>query len=968
MPDTLSPYTYTYDKDKADEIWAILKKTAKQRGLPYPPKAILGQIFGNSPFLAETASRFPAECISYFNQSADESFKTLYDDLKTSRPPPESRADLMAFLRNCKAQLSLITAIADITGAWPLAKVTNVLSKFADIVLELSIGRLIHERMAEGDLAWPKGSEQPVSSSLGANSGYFILGMGKLGANELNYSSDIDLIVLYDPTVIEYSGKKTLAQCWIKLTQDLVQMIEQRTMHGYVFRSDLRLRPDPGATPVAIAVEAAESYYHSMAINWERSAMIKARVVAGDKEAGAQYLQNLSGWVWRRNMDFAALDDIAAIKNQINRHYDQDRALGPGYNVKLGHGGIREIEFFAQVNQLLYAGRHPSLRMRETLKALSELTNLALLKASDKETLTEAYIFLRTLEHRIQMVDDAQTHQLPTSEADMTRLALFMGIESSSELLAQLSTHTRCVSQIYDSLLPDNQPQDTGEYLESNAAKTIKNLGFSDIEAAVGLIEGWRRGRHRALRTPRAKRLLEQCLPILLEAFSQTENPSAALLRFDKFISQLPTGVQLFSLLHSNPFLFKLLARVMGLAPALAETLAKKPELWDMVLEPSFFAPIENEVDLIEELKTRLSSAQDFQDTLDLVRKFVAEQKFRTGVHLLESIAGVEETGAALTRVADVALKTLLPHVEREFSRRHGIFPDGGIAILAMGKYGGRELTQTSDLDIVFLYHATDMSQLSDGAKPLMPSQYFSRLGQNIITAITALTSEGRLFEVDTRLRPSGSQGPLVVTLKTFQDYYARSAWTWEHMALTRARIIVSPQAMLDDLNTSVKTVLTKKRDAAALLTSVHEMRKKLFDQFGSENTWSIKHCRGGLVDMEFICQYLMLKHGHKYPDVFEAELSKTIAKLQMHKILAPEDASFLENAHQTLQKVQSLLRLSLGQTPKSVSDIPRGLHSIMVKALNVEDMPALEQKLANTEHKIYKLYLKLIEIPATAL
>jgi len=966
MPDTLSPYTYSYDRDKADEIWAILKKSADELGVSAPRKDICAQIFGNSPFLAETTRRMPNECLSYLTQPADHSFDALCADLAASRPKHEKRLELMAFLRICKARLSLITAIADITGAWPLEKVTDSLSKFADAALDLSLGRLVHERMTVGDLPWPNGSEESVSASLGKTSGYFILGMGKLGANELNYSSDIDLIVLYDSAAIKYTGPKTLSQCWIKVTQDLVQMIEQRTMHGYVFRTDLRLRPDPGATPVAITVEAAESYYHSMAINWERSAMIKARVAAGDIKAGAQYLQNLSGWVWRRNMDFAALDDIAAIKNQINRHYDQDKELGPGYNVKLGLGGIREIEFFAQVNQLLHAGRHPSLRLRGTLQALAELQALKLLEADAASALTSAYVFLRTLEHRIQMVDDAQTHELPKNQPDMDRIALFMKFKDRAELLTQLSLHTQNVSKIYDGLLPDHQPQNTGDYSEPHVANTIEKLGFPDAAGAVSLIEGWRRGRHRALRTQRAKGLLEQCLPILLEAFSQTENPSAALLRFDKFISQLPTGVQLFSLLHSNPSLFSLLARVIGLAPALADTLAKKPELWDMVLEPSFFASVENEADLMTDLGIRLGSARDFQDVLDLVRKFVAEQKFRTGVHLLESIAGVEETGAALTRVADVALKTLVPYVGREFARRHGVFPGGGIAILAMGKYGGQELTQTSDLDIVFLYHAQDMSQLSDGTKPLMPSQYFSRLGQNIITAITALTPEGRLFEVDTRLRPSGQQGPLVVTLKTFQDYYAQSAWTWEHMALTRARIIISPEAMLADLRTSVESVLAKKRDATALLTAVHKMRKKLFDQFGSENMWAVKHCRGGLVDMEFICQYLMLKNGHTHPAVFKAEISKAIITLKEHNILSADDAAFLEQAHLFLQKIQSLLRLSLGRAPETVENIPRGLYAVLLKAVELDDMPALERELVDTESKIYKLYLKLVETPAT--
>jgi len=962
MSDTGSPYPSAYDSEKADEIWALLKRHASKATIEPPSKALCRALFGNSPFLTTAAEHYAEHTSIILTSDPKVSLEQLLAELRSDRPKNESREDLIAFLRISKAHLSLIVAYADVSGIWSLEQVTKALSDFADAALEIALGRLLHENMAAGELPWPTGAPEPVSPQLTKNTGFFLLGLGKLGACELNYSSDIDLIALYDPGVTVYCGRKTLAQCWIKITQTLMQMIEERTMHGYVFRTDLRLRPDPGATPVAIAVEAAESYYHSMAVNWERSAMIKARVVAGDKKAGTQYLKNLSSWVWRRNMDFAALKDIAAIKNQINRHYKLDQDIGPNYNVKLGQGGIREVEFFAQVNQLLHAGRHPSLRVRGTVEALEELARLGMLKPETKRQLVAAYEYLRTLEHRLQMVDDAQTHELPQTAEHIHRIALFMGYQGPEDMLASLTIHTSTVSRIYDGLLPDYSETDTAEFSENQLVETLGTLGYSDTDGAVSMVEAWRRGRHLALRTERAKALLEQCLPKLLNAFSQTDNPAAALVRFDKFISQLPAGVQLFSLLHSNPSLFTLLARVMGLAPALADLLAKKPELWDMVLEPSFYAPLEDEASLTLELATRLDIARDFQDVLDFIRKFAAEQKFRAGVHLLESLSGVAESGRALTRIADVTIKALIPHVSDEFARRHGAFPDGGIAILAMGKYGGRELTHTSDLDIVFLYHAADMSQMSDGAKPLMPSQYFSRLGQNIITAITALTSEGRLYEVDTRLRPSGSQGPLVVTLKTFQDYYARSAWTWEHMALTRARVILSPQAMLGPLQHSVETVLTQKRDANALLLAVHKMRDKLFDEFGSQNKWAIKHTKGGLVDMEFLCQFLMLKEGHTHPALFEAEISQSINKLLKYGLLEEQEAKSLEESHQLQQKIQSLLRLCLNGPPEDREAIPKGLQHVLMDATATTNMNELEDKLEQSQRAIYKLYQKHIQ------
>jgi glutamate-ammonia-ligase adenylyltransferase len=477
-----------------------------------------------------------------------------------------------------------------------------------------------------------------------------------------------------------------------------------------------------------------------------------------------------------------------------------------------------------------------------------------------------------------------------------------------------------------------------------------------------------KRGRYRALKTDRAKELFYQCLPRLIEAFGKAPDPDAALRRFDDFTSKLPAGVQLFSMLQANPGLFGLMSRIMSLAPALAETLSKNNALWDTVLEPHFFEPVEDTEFLKDDLNNLLKSAHDYQDILDIVRRFVAGYRFRTGVHLLEALANVRECGAAMTRIADVALTSLIPYVEAELARRHGIFPGGGIAVLALGKYGGGELTHTSDLDIVFLYHTSDMSASSDGKKPLVPSQYFSRLGQNIITAITALTPEGRLYEVDTRLRPSGSQGPLMVTLKTFEDYYRTSAWTWEHMALTRARVIMAPRSMRTSLNDAVMQVLCTSRKDEELLPAVADMRGKLFSQFGSENPLEIKQCRGGLVDMEFIVQYLLLRDGPKENSLFAPELEIAVENLNAFGSLSDDQANLLLSAHTFMQNIQSVLRLCLGEKSPAPEDIADALKPVLAKASGVSSFDALMNKLVETQVRIHNLYQTLIEDPAASL
>ncbi|WP_374764004.1 bifunctional [glutamine synthetase] adenylyltransferase/[glutamine synthetase]-adenylyl-L-tyrosine phosphorylase [Yunchengibacter salinarum] len=938
---------------------------------PPPPAAarpLADRLFGNSPFLARLASRSPAAAARALaaatgEADGDGALNAIIAPFENARPDGESKDSLMAALRQARNHLALLVAAMDVADEWPLEHVTAALSRFADAAVGSVLGHLLAQRMTRGDLPWPDGTPEAVSPALGRNCGLFVLALGKLGGGELNYSSDIDLIVLFDPERSHYQGRKTLSDCMIRITRDMVDMLERRTGDGYVFRTDLRLRPDPGATPVALSVDAAESYYHSLAASWERAAMIKARPIAGDITAATTYLDMLSGWVWRRSMDFSTLDDIASIKTQLLSHYGQKDTSFEGFDVKLGRGGIREVEFFAQINQLLFGGREPSLQEKPTCLVLDRLVAADRLEARVRDQLVAAYEALRRIEHRLQMIDDAQTHSIPESADARGRLVHLLALPDEDSLRKTLGDHTRTVHAHYQDLLPDSDGN------RATAGPDLPGLltehGFTAPDKAAELIEGWRRGRYRAVRTERARRLLNEILPDLLAAMGETASPDDALSRFDKFLSQLPAGVQLFSLLQANPGLFRLLARVMGLAPALADRLARKPTLWDHVLDPDFFSPIPDGETLHAELVEALSHARDYQDSLDITRQWVHEHKFRIGVHMLESLADVRQCCASMTRVADAALTALIPETERDFERRHGRFPGGGIAVLAMGKYGGGELTHTSDLDIVFLYQVADGAAQSDGDRPLSPSQYFSRLGQNILTALTALTPEGPLFEVDTRLRPSGAQGPLVVTLKTFEDYYTSSAWTWEHMALTRARPVLVPDTMRAPLKDSLRRVLTAPRDADRLVVDVANMRARLFSEFGTDNPWSVKHVRGGLVDIEFICQYLMLKTGHREPEIFTAEISDCIRRLSWLDVLMDGAADTLNSAHWLQQNVQAVLRLSLGTAPNTDDRIPPALRDVLCRATGMEDFATLKERLVRTQEMVHAIARNLIETPA---
>ena len=959
-------YPPAHDMGKADQIWATLqnyceKHTISQSFIPQHRK-LIETLAGNSPYLAKLIELDVGYFIRIIGENPTNLLHEALAGLK-SRPDGETTAELMTALRLTKARVALLVAVMDVSGTWPLMQLTKALSDFAEDATAIATAHILHTYMIKGDLAWPRGKEEPVTPALADNSGFFVLGLGKLGAGELNYSSDIDLIVLFDDMVAKYQGQKSMQDCFTRITKDIVQIIDQRTMDGYVFRTDLRLRPDPSATPVALSVSAAEHYYHSLAQNWERSAMIKAKVVAGDSVAGKAYLKRLSGWVWRRSMDYEALKEIHAIKHQILRHYGQEKVQFKNFNVKLGQGGIREIEFYAQVNQLVYGGKNINLRERATLKALIALVEAAVIPQQVCDDLSKAYIYFRDVEHRLQMINDEQTHSIPKNDDMLKRVATFMGEASVDAFEQTLFQHSECVKKHYDALMPkeDGDPI----YLSGQALiDRLENLGFANSKATADLIETWQRGRYKSLRTQRARDLLNQCLDGLLVAFSNTSEPNAALARFDRFIEDLPAGVQVFSLFKSNPKLFNLIARILGLAPALAEQLARRPTLWEAVLDPYFFSPLPTVDPLRKSLNHALNVAQDHQDILDITRRWVAEHKFRIGVHVLESLADVKEAGLAMSHLADATLLELLPRVEADFQTRHGTIEGGGIALLAMGKYGGKELTYISDLDVVFLYNVPDMNAMSNGKKPLAPSQYYSRLGQTIITAIMSPTAEGRLFEVDTRLRPSGNAGPLVVTLKTFTEYYQdpNRAWTWEHMALTRARPIVCPPEMLKPLKKAIVDTLTLKRDQEELLNRVAKMRHKMRKEFTTNNVWSVKHAVGGLVDMEFICQYLMLKYGQSDKDIFSPYLDEAFEKMEEKGYIPEGTAKTIAEAHSIQQSIQSLLRLCVGGSKIKEEDFSIGLKDVLVKGSHEKTFKSLKKTLLKSQSNIKKIYDTVIE------
>ncbi len=935
-------------------------------------RPLLDAVFGNSPFLTQCLIAEPAVLRAFLADGPDATFAELVTELRADDSAGDSEAALMRRLRIGKRRASLLVGLADIAGLWPLDSVTGALSLFADAAVSLACAHLLRRAHRDGDLILPH-PEDPEW-----NSGLVVLGMGKLGAGELNYSSDIDLILLYDDEKIDYRGDRSKQELFVALARDLVRFIEERTADGYVFRCDLRLRPDPAATPLALSVLAAETYYEAMGQNWERAAMIKARCIAGDKSAGESFLRTLRPFIWRKHLDFAAIQDIHSIKRQINAHKGGARIAVAGHDIKLGRGGIREIEFFVQTQQLIRGGREPELRVPGTLAGLAALTKAGHLAAATAEEMAVSYRFLRTVEHRLQMVDDRQTQRLPDEPEQLEAVAVFAGFDGFAAFDAAMRSTLRTVERHYSHLFEDAPPLGnhgnlvfTGAEDDPDTIATLTKLGFKDPSAVCARIRGWHHGHVHAMRSARARETLTEITPHLLEALARTVDPDAAFLRFDIFLFALPTGVQLFSMLYANPDLLDLVAEIMGDAPRLADILSRRPALLDGVLSGDFKRPQAPLKKLIAELDRAIvresgeeigpkAHGIDVEAAMDAARRWAAEYRFRVGVQLLRNGLTPELAAEHLTDIADAALACLVPHIETDFARLHGRMPGRGAVLLALGKLGSREMTANSDLDLILVYDSASSVEASDGKKPLPPETYYARLTQRLIGGFTARTAEGTLYDVDMRLRPSGNKGPIAASLESFRLYHRDEAWTWERMALTRARAIVGGPAMRAAVNRVIRETLTHDRDPETIRADVTDMRLRMAAEHKAHTPWQVKHRRGGLVDIEFVAQYLQLRWARAHPSLLKRATAPVLREARRLGLLAAADADALLEAHHLWTAVQQVLRMTV-EGEYDDAALPGRLSEVVARAAGCADFAALKAAMDACAAKAFAAYERVL-------
>jgi [glutamine synthetase] adenylyltransferase / [glutamine synthetase]-adenylyl-L-tyrosine phosphorylase len=819
----------------------------------------IGRAKAFSPFLAQLIERnqdlMPLIVAGNFEDALGSALARSDDSVSTA-------------LRRQRQGVALVTALADLAGVWDLTRVTCILSDFADRALDTAIAAAIEERVPGAP-----------------NGGFAVVALGKHGGRELNYSSDIDPIFLFDPETLPHRERDDVAEAAVRYGRRVIELLSKMDGHGYVFRVDMRLRPSPEVSPIVLPVGAAISYYESSALAWEQAAFIRSRVCAGDRALGDYFLNAIQPFIWRKSLDFGQLKNITAMTAAIRDHYAKGQKIGPGFDLKRGQGGIRECEFFAQAHQLIHGGRDPALRVADTRAALAALAKAGPITVQEAATLSSAYEELRTFEHRLQMHSDRQTHAIPENADTADAVARLHGLADANAMIEVIRSITASVAAIYDRMVDVGSEgarmAEDGRPLEEQ----LINLGYVDPASVKQRLKRWRSGNIRAIRSSAAREAFEEVLPSLLKALAGSPDPERAIARFDNMIEAMPSAINIFRLLEARPGLLQLVANILSYAPTLADDLGRKSRYLDALIDTSAMDLPGDVAELLEAMQGRIGDA-DYQSTLDIVRDYVGEKRFALGVQLIEGRNDALDIAYAYAHLAEAALHTLTAATVVDFEKVHGTVPGCELVILALGRLGGEALTHASDLDLILLFTG-DFRSESNGARPLGATQYFNRLAQRVIAAMSVPTASGALYDVDTRLRPSGADGLLCASVNSFGQYQRENAWTWEHMALTRGRALYGSPAARSEVGAIIAEVLNTPRDQAKLRDDVADMRKDMGAHKPPKGALDVKLLPGGLVDMEFIVHYLQLEKR----EAWFPQLGKAIKALSEAGHLPPEFA-----------------------------------------------------------------------------
>ena len=919
-----------------------------------------GEVFfsflcGNSPHLSLLLQR-DLELTQALVADPPDAITTRVRGELAGADPAMDRDQLLTFLRRQRNRVAVLAAVYDCFEICGVMECAELLSDMADHAVRLTVSHLLLDRVERGDLERPDGDRW----------GYFVLAMGKHGSRELNYSSDIDLIVLYDPESVRYTGSRTLSDCFVRVTQDLVRILQTRTADGYVFRTDLRLRPDPSSTPVAITVDFALNYYGRFGRTWERTALIKARPVAGDLTAGAAYLERLSPFIWDEALDFTSVEEIRSVSQQIHDFHGHGAVRAAGHNVKLGRGGIREIEFFVHMHQLAHGGRNRRLRGSRLLAMLETLDGEHHIMPRETSALRDSYLFLRRVEHRLQMINDAQTQVLPDSDEGLEHIAAFMGLASAQELVRRIESVAGEVHDLYRTRfnVPESEQDISAVLLDGpdehpDAVAKLEAAGFTRAPEAIATFRGWAEGRHESTGSERARTIIREILHEIVDALGRTPDPDRALARMDRFLAALPEDLSFFSMLRANTWLLNLIAVVMGSAPRMADVLEGNPRLLQAVLDPSFFLPIPEREELARELEERLAGRQDAAERVEQVAAWAGDRRFQVAVQALENLVTVDEASMGLSDVAGAVIERLLADVLEGMHARHGPLPRGGCAVVARGRLGAGEMTFGSDLDLLVVADF-EAGASTAGPTPIDAPTFYRHAASELTSLLRSPSTYGRLYELDERLRTSGEIELPVSPLDEFSDDHTGAASTSELMSLTRASVVCGDPATSAAVTAAIEGALASPRDPARLHADVARRREAIAAGHPSQDPFDVQHVRGGLVDLESLAQYLRLRHGHESPEVLVGATASCFEALGAAGVIPEEEARFLAGAVRMQRTMQAMLRLTWSQGAP-VGNAPAPMRLKLATALECSGLDELDAKLRETQAAAFDIYRRRI-------
>ena len=912
----------------------------------------LAPVAAASPYLARLMRRGPEGLLRTLEASPEVRCEEIVEAARAVAGENAGTA-----LRGLKADAHLAFALADLGQVWDWSEVTGAMTRFADAVLQAALAEAVRLEVARGRM------RACAEEGAGPAPGLFVLAMGKHGAGELNYSSDIDISFFYEPERLPATGDP--AGLAIRLAQTTSALLNERTPEGYVFRTDLRLRPDPAATPPAVPVAAALSYYETAGQNWERAAFIKARTAAGDRAAGEAFLRELTPFVWRRSLDYGAIADVHAIKRQILAGQAETGIKPAGADLKLGRGGIREIEFFVQTQQLILGGRNPALRSGRTVQALNALRDAGHVDAGTAEELTDAYARLRGWEHRVQMVGDEQSHRLPAEEEGRRRVAALSGFGDLRRFDAEVRRTLRQVDRRYAELFAGEEPLSsrfgslvfTGVEDDPETLRTLERMGFAQPAQVSATIRNWHHGRIRATSTPRGRELFTRLAPRLLEAAGRTGAPDAAFNRFAGFFAGLSAAAPVQSMLLAEPAVLQQLMDLLAFAPELARTLSQHPGALDALLDARFREPI-GASGAGEAVRAGAPPGMELEAAMVTVRRIAREQRFRIGLQVLNGVAKAEQAGRAYADLAGACVEVLAPRALAQVERRAGAFP-GEVAVLALGKAGSREMTARSDLDLLVVYWAEPGAISAD--RGWRAETVYGRFVQQLIAALSAPTAEGGLYQVDTRLRPAGVDGPLAVNLPVFESYYGDEAETWERMALTRARVLwASAPAFGDRVEQAREALLRLPRPRAGMARDARAMRALLEAEKPASGVWDLKTTPGGLLDVEFAVQLLQLAHAPRAGPLRHG-VAEALEAMVASRRLDGRCAAALLRGWRVQSDLTQLLAAALEEGTDPLTE-PEPFRRKLARAGGARSLAALEARLGRMQAAVRRAWLQVAD------